>query len=181
MGRDPWPLWLCVWRVTSLGNPSSWHCARATQLLLKKCRSGGESLAKLCPIWLVQNMNLNNYCSRDKRVTAQPTWFLLTPSEKFIKDFVRQQGDIWNSTVVCGATLGLNINDKSILSAMLFLKIYAPVYAYNGSTGMVFPIVHLTCSVFCWSLVQECDSERFQISEDMWKCKLTRVGPHRCS
>ena len=37
-------------RVTSLRGPSPRHCARATQLLSKKCRSGGEPLATLCPI-----------------------------------------------------------------------------------------------------------------------------------
>ena len=37
-------------RVTSWRGPSSPHCARATQLLSKKYRSGGEPLATLCPI-----------------------------------------------------------------------------------------------------------------------------------
>ena len=32
-------------RVTSWRGPSSRHCSRATQLLSKKCRSGGEPLA----------------------------------------------------------------------------------------------------------------------------------------
>ena len=34
-------------RVTSFIYPR--HCARATQLLLKKCRSGNEPLATQCP------------------------------------------------------------------------------------------------------------------------------------
>ena len=37
--------------ITSLRGPSPRHCARATQLLSKKCRSGGEPLATLCAIW----------------------------------------------------------------------------------------------------------------------------------
>ena len=37
-------------RVTSLLNPSPRHCTRATQLLLKKCRSCREPLATLCRI-----------------------------------------------------------------------------------------------------------------------------------
>ena len=37
--------WIMPKRVTSLRGPSSRHCARTTQLLSKKCRSGGESLA----------------------------------------------------------------------------------------------------------------------------------------
>ena len=37
-------------RVTSLQCPSPCHCARATRLFTKKCRSGGELLALLCPI-----------------------------------------------------------------------------------------------------------------------------------
>ena len=38
-------------RVTSWQGPSPHHCARATELLSKKCLSGGEPLATLCPIW----------------------------------------------------------------------------------------------------------------------------------
>ena len=34
----------------SLQGPSLRHCARETQLLSKKCCSGGEPLATLCPI-----------------------------------------------------------------------------------------------------------------------------------
>ena len=45
-------------RVTSLWGPSPRHCARATQLLSKKCRSGGEPLATLCPIWPARDLNL---------------------------------------------------------------------------------------------------------------------------
>ena len=45
-------------RVTSWRGPSSHHCARATQLLSKKCRSGGEPLATLCPIWPARDLNL---------------------------------------------------------------------------------------------------------------------------
>ena len=37
-------------RVASLRGPSPRHCARETQLLLKKCRSGDEPLSTLCPI-----------------------------------------------------------------------------------------------------------------------------------
>ena len=36
-------------RVTSWRGPFPRHCARATQLLSKKYRSGGEPLAKLGP------------------------------------------------------------------------------------------------------------------------------------
>ena len=34
------------------------HCTRAKQLLAKKCNSGGEPLATLCPIWPAQDLNL---------------------------------------------------------------------------------------------------------------------------
>ena len=47
-------------RVTSWRGPSPRHCTRATQLLLKKCRSGGEPLATLCPIWPAQDLNLRS-------------------------------------------------------------------------------------------------------------------------
>ena len=45
-------------RVTSLRGPSPRHCARATQLLSKKCCSGGEPLAALCLIWPARDLNL---------------------------------------------------------------------------------------------------------------------------
>ena len=44
--------------VTSLRGPSPRHCARATQLLSKKCRSRGESLATLCPILPARDLSL---------------------------------------------------------------------------------------------------------------------------
>ena len=34
------------------------HCTRAIQLLSKKCRSGEEPLATLCPIWPARDLNL---------------------------------------------------------------------------------------------------------------------------
>ena len=34
------------------------HCARVTQLLSKKYRSGGETLAALCPIRPARDLNL---------------------------------------------------------------------------------------------------------------------------
>ena len=37
-------------RVMSLRGPYPRHCARATQLLWKKCRCGGKPLTTLCPI-----------------------------------------------------------------------------------------------------------------------------------
>ena len=37
-------------RLMSLRSPFPHHCAWAAQLLSKKCRSGGEALATLCPI-----------------------------------------------------------------------------------------------------------------------------------
>ena len=45
-------------RVMSWRGPSPRHCARATQLLSKKCRSGGKPLATLCPIWSARHLNL---------------------------------------------------------------------------------------------------------------------------
>ena len=42
--------WITPKRVRSWRGPSPRHCAWATQLLSKKCRSGGEPLATLCPI-----------------------------------------------------------------------------------------------------------------------------------
>ena len=45
-------------RVTSWRGPSPRHCARATQLLSKKCCSGGGPLATLCPIWPARDLNL---------------------------------------------------------------------------------------------------------------------------
>ena len=45
-------------RVTSLRGPYPRHCARVTQLLSKKCRSGGELLVTLYPIWPAWDLNL---------------------------------------------------------------------------------------------------------------------------
>ena len=45
-------------RVTSWRGPFPQYCARATQLLSKKCRSGGELLATLCSIWPARDLNL---------------------------------------------------------------------------------------------------------------------------
>ena len=45
-------------RVTSLKDPASDHCTRATQLPSKKYLSGGEPLVTLCPIWPARDRNL---------------------------------------------------------------------------------------------------------------------------
>ena len=45
-------------RVTSWWGPCPRHCAGTTQLLLKKCRSGGEQQAKLCPILPARDLYL---------------------------------------------------------------------------------------------------------------------------
>ena len=45
-------------RVKFWRGPSPRHCAWATQLNTKKCCSGGEPLATLCPTWPVRDLNL---------------------------------------------------------------------------------------------------------------------------
>ena len=45
-------------RVTSWRRPSPRHCARAAQLLWKKCDSGGKPLATLCLISPARDLNL---------------------------------------------------------------------------------------------------------------------------
>ena len=54
--------------------PSQQHCARATQVLSKKCRSGSElPLAALCPIFPARDLNLRPpHRSTDERVNARP-------------------------------------------------------------------------------------------------------------
>ena len=52
--------WITPKHVTSLRDPSLHCCARAAQLHSKKCRSGGEPLAKVCPIWLARDSNLSS-------------------------------------------------------------------------------------------------------------------------
>ena len=42
--------------VTSRRGPYLHHCAQATQLLSKKCHSGGEPLATLCLIWPARDL-----------------------------------------------------------------------------------------------------------------------------
>ena len=58
-------------RVTSLQGPSPRHCARATQLLSKKCCSGGEPLATLSDL-TGTGFEAQTSHSRDERVTARP-------------------------------------------------------------------------------------------------------------
>ena len=41
-----------------LAGPSPRYCARASRLLSKKYRSGGEPLATLCPIWPARDLKL---------------------------------------------------------------------------------------------------------------------------
>ena len=53
-----WPLLNTPLRGTRLRDPSARHCAPATQLLSKKCHSGGEPLATLCLILAAQDINL---------------------------------------------------------------------------------------------------------------------------
>ena len=55
--------------VTTWRGPTPRHCARATQLLSKKYRSGGESLAALCPIWPARDLNLR--LPAPKNITVQ--------------------------------------------------------------------------------------------------------------
>ena len=43
------------------------HCARATQLLLKKCCSNNELLARLCSIWPARDSNLKPQLQRQTR------------------------------------------------------------------------------------------------------------------
>ena len=61
--------------MTSWRGPSPRHCTRATQLLSKKCRSGGESLQHSVRFGQPENLNLEPQTSRsrDERVTARPT------------------------------------------------------------------------------------------------------------
>ena len=44
--------------VMSLLGPFPHHCAWATQLISKKCCSGGKPFAALCPIWPAWDLNL---------------------------------------------------------------------------------------------------------------------------
>ena len=45
-------------RKTTIRDPSPRHCALATQLLSRKCCSGGEALPTLCQIWPTRDLNL---------------------------------------------------------------------------------------------------------------------------
>ena len=66
-------------RVTSWRGPSPRHCARATQLLSKKWRRGGEPLATLC--FDLNGPRFEPQTSRftDERVTARPMNSKLNP------------------------------------------------------------------------------------------------------
>ena len=73
-------------RVTSLRGPSPRNCARVTQLLLKKCRSGGETLATLCPIWKARDLNLRSPAPETNALLPdQPVGVVLHSRNKMIK------------------------------------------------------------------------------------------------
>ena len=57
-------------RVTSLRGPSPSHCARATQLLLKKCRCVGNTVSDLTD----PRSEPKTSRSIDEHVTARPTF-----------------------------------------------------------------------------------------------------------
>ena len=59
-------------RVTRWRGPSPCHCDRATKLLLKKCRSGGEPLATVFDLTGLR-FEPQTSRSRAKRVTARPS------------------------------------------------------------------------------------------------------------
>ena len=64
-------------RVTSLRGPFPRHCARAAQLLSKKCCSGREPWAALCLIWPARDLSLRppapetNALPREQLVLSQ--------------------------------------------------------------------------------------------------------------
>ena len=58
-------------RATSLRGSSSRHYAQETQLLSKKCRSSGESLAPLRSIWPTQDLNLRPLASERNALTIE--------------------------------------------------------------------------------------------------------------
>ena len=60
-------------RVTSRRGPSPRHCALATQLLSKKCRSGGKPLATVVSDLTSPRFDPQTSRSRDERVAAQLT------------------------------------------------------------------------------------------------------------
>ena len=76
-------------RVTSWRGPFPRHCARATQLLSKKCRSGGEPLATLCLIRPALDPQTSR--SRDERVTARPSGIQLQLNVESLKVFEIQE------------------------------------------------------------------------------------------
>ena len=82
--------------------PSPRYCAQATQLLPKKCRSGGEQLATLCPIWLAQHLNLRTPATIYKLTTkvfqaimATPCWRIyLTAKVSILVDLRRRTSQV---------------------------------------------------------------------------------------
>ena len=72
-------------RVTSWWGPSLRHCARARQLLLKKCRSSGEPLATLSPIWPAQDLNIRLPAPETKALLLDQQAGQLLMLEKLLK------------------------------------------------------------------------------------------------
>ena len=68
-------------RVTSWRGPFTRHCAWATKLLLKKCRSGGELLAPTVPDLTGPRFETQTSRPRDEHVTAHQLAFFFVCNE----------------------------------------------------------------------------------------------------
>ena len=75
--------------VTSMWGPSLRHCARATLPAVKKCGGGGELIGNTVFDWNGPIFELQTSSSRDERVTAQPSGWLIQNMKCKINIFQR--------------------------------------------------------------------------------------------
>ena len=96
-----------IWALYSLSfrSPSPCHCARATQLLLKKCCSSGKPLATLCPIWLARDLNLRSSAPEINALLLDQLAYLIYKfNEKLITfdAWAREAIDASSHSIACG-------------------------------------------------------------------------------
>ena len=119
---------LCKSTLTSWRGPSPRHCPRATQLLSKKCGSGGQPLATLCVIWPARDLNLGppapetNILPLDLQIDQLHTFFFYLDSTFMWElpyacylDYSRLIGKTWGSAINLELNTALNFHCSILL------------------------------------------------------------------
>ena len=128
--------------------PSPHHCARATQLLSKKCRSGGEPSVTLCPIWSARDLNLRPSAPEMNALppTYQYNWiknFCIIHTELDFFLFYTQPGPTTAFRFINnGLLLGLGVLEPVLCSqVLLFMSqdtFFVRIVYFQCTTGKYF-------------------------------------------